>query len=323
MIRFAVVGYGNLGKACERIAYESEDFEMVGIFTRRDPATMKSPFGTSFYKQDEIINFKDKVDVLALCTGSANDLTSLGLSLANNFNTVDSFDTHAKMCEYVTGMDKIAKASGHLNFIGIGWDPGLFSLMRTTFLGVLKDGNTQTFWGKGVSQGHSEAVRKLKGVINAVQYTIPKEEAVEKARNGEGASLTTRDKHLRECFVVAEEGADLERIEHEIKTMPNYFADYDTIVHFIDEEEFNRDHKGMPHGGFVLRAGKVNGFNSTLEFDLTLESNPNFTSNVLMNYVRANYKMYNEGYTGAKTVADIPVSMLYQGTREEMLNSII
>ena len=296
---------------------------MVGIFTRRDPATMKSPFGTSYYKQDEIINFKDKVDVLALCTGSANDLTSLGLSLANNFNTVDSFDTHAKMCEYVTGMDKIAKASGHLNFIGIGWDPGLFSLMRTTFLGVLKDGNTQTFWGKGVSQGHSEAVRKLKGVINAVQYTIPKEEAVEKARNGEGASLTTRDKHLRECFVVAEEGADLERIEHEIKTMPNYFADYDTIVHFIDEEEFNRDHKGMPHGGFVLRAGKVNGFNSTLEFDLTLESNPNFTSNVLMNYVRANYKMYNEGYTGAKTVADIPVSMLYQGTREEMLNSII
>ncbi len=313
MIKFAIVGYGNLGKACEKIAMASDDFELVGIFTRRDPSTMQSPFGTQFFKQDEIENFKGKLDVVALCTGSANDLTSLGEKLAKDFNTVDSFDTHAKMGEYVETMNKINLENGTLSFVGIGWDPGVFSIMRALFEGVLNKGNTQTFWGKGVSQGHSEAIRRIDGVADAKQYTIPKDEALVKARSGEGATLTTRDKHLRECFVVAKDGADKACIEKTIKEMPNYFADYDTVVHFISYEEFDREHGGIPHGGFVLRAGEVNGTKDTLEFSLKLESNPDFTSNVLMAYARANAKMRAKGVTGAKTVIDVPVVDLLAG----------
>lgn len=310
MIRFAVVGYGNLGKACEQIAHESSDFENVGIFTRREPSNMSSPFGTKFYKQDEIESFKDKVDVVAICTGSANDVTELGKRLAKNFNTVDSFDTHAKMQDYSNSMNEIATANGNLCFVGIGWDPGLFSLMRVLFEGSLPNGTTQTFWGKGVSQGHSEAIRKIEGVLDGKQYTIPKEEALNKARNGEGANLTTRDKHLRECFVVAEDGADKAKIEQTIKTMPNYFSDYDTIVNFISKEEFDRDHSTIPHGGFVLRSGNSNDTKHSIEFSLKLESNPNFTASVLMAYARANAKLQKENVKGAKTILDVPVSAL-------------
>lgn len=313
MIKFAIVGYGNLGKACEKIAVNSEDFELVGIFTRRAPETMSSPFGTSFYKQDELESFKGKIDVIALCTGSANDLTELGLRAAKSFNTVDSFDTHARMAEYATQMKDITLSTDHLSFIGIGWDPGVFSIMRTLFEGVLSNGNTQTFWGKGVSQGHSEAIRRIDGVENGIQYTIPKEEALVKARNGEGASLTTRDKHLRECFVVAKEGADKALIEKTIKEMPNYFADYDTIVHFISKEEFEKNHNSIPHGGFVLRSGENNGTHHNLEFSLKLESNPDFTASVLMAYARANAQLYSEGVRGVKTAIDVPISALIGG----------
>lgn len=315
MIKFAIVGYGNLGRACERIAHDSEDFELVGIFTRRDPESMASPYGTAFYRQSDLERFKGKIDVMALCTGSANDLTDLGKRCAANFNTVDSFDTHARMREYVTDMEKITAEHGTLSFVGIGWDPGLFSLMRAVFGGVLSVGNTQTFWGKGVSQGHSEAIRKIKGVVKGIQYTVPKEDALEKARSGRGESLTTRDKHLRECFVVAAEDADKAEIERSIVTMPNYFAEYDTVVHFITAEEFDRDHNKMPHGGFVLRSGEVNGKQSNLEFSLKLESNPDFTASVLMAYAKANAKMYAEGARGVKTILDIPAVALTSENR--------
>lgn len=319
MYRIGIVGYGNLGKACEKIAAASADFEVAGIFTRRDPASMTSPFGTPFFRQSELSSFEGKIDVLALCTGSANDLVELGKSAAKHFNTVDSFDTHAKMRGYVADMERIASESGHLSFIGIGWDPGLFSLMRALFGGVLAAGDTQTFWGKGVSQGHSEAVRKIKGVVKGIQYTVPKEAALEAARRGEGAALTTRDKHLRECFVVAAADADKAEIEREIVTMPNYFDEYDTVVHFITEEEFDRDHNKMPHGGFVLRSGEVNGQRERVEFSLALDSNPDFTASVLMAYAKVNCKLYAAGERGAKTILDIPVIAL---TDEDRLDFI-
>ena len=319
MIKFGIVGYGNLGRACEKIAAASEDFELVGIFTRRDPAVMTSPFGTPFFRQSDLPSFEGKIDVLALCTGSANDLVDLSKAAAVHFNTVDSFDTHAKMRGYVTDMEKIASESGHLSFIGIGWDPGLFSLMRALFGGVLADGNTQTFWGKGVSQGHSEAVRKIKGVLKGVQYTVPKQAALDAARRGEGASLTTRDKHLRECFVVAADDADKAEIEREIVTMPNYFDEYDTVVHFISAEEFDRDHTAMPHGGFVLRSGDVNGMKERVEFSLALDSNPDFTASVLMAYAKVNAKLYAAGERGAKTILDIPVIALTDEDRIDFI----
>lgn len=318
MTKIGIVGYGNLGRACEKIACERDDMQVVAVFTRRDPSGMTSPFGTPFFRQDEIEGFEG-IDVLALCTGSANDLTALGLKAAQYFNTVDSFDTHAKMREYCTEMQKTAYTADHLSFVGIGWDPGVFSLMRGLFGSVLPVGDTETFWGKGVSQGHSEAIRKIEGVANGIQYTIPKEAALEAARMGEGASLTTRDKHFRECFVVPKEGADKAYIEKTIKEMPNYFADYDTVVHFISAEEFNRDHTKMPHGGFVMRSGSVSGMKDSLEFKLTLESNPDFTASVLMTYARACKRMYNKGQRGAKTILDIPVSEL---TNEDWIDFV-
>lgn len=319
MYKIGIVGYGNLGRACEKIAAASEDMQLVGIFTRRDPDTLSSPFGTPFFRQSDLTKYEGEIDVLALCTGSANDLVDLGKNAAVHFNTVDSFDTHAKMRGYVTDMERITSENGHLSFIGIGWDPGLFSLMRALFGGVLPGGSTQTFWGKGVSQGHSEAVRKLPGVVKGVQYTIPKEEALAAARRGEGASLTTRDKHLRECFVVAAEGADKAEIERRIVTMPNYFDEYDTVVHFITEEEFDRDHTGMPHGGFVLRSGEVNGMKERVEFSLALDSNPDFTASVLMAYARVNCKLFRKGVRGAKTILDIPVIELTDEDRVDFI----
>lgn len=310
MIKFAIVGYGNLGKACEKIALASDDFELVGIFTRRDPKSMVSPYGSKFFRQDDLESFAGQIDVVALCTGSANDLTELGKRVAANFNTVDSFDTHARIPEYASQMQKITIENGNLSFIGIGWDPGIFSLMRALFDGVLQDGNTQTFWGKGVSQGHSEAIRHIDGVAKGIQYTIPKQDALDAAREGRGAQLTTRDKHLRECFVVAKDGADKALIEKTIKEMPNYFADYDTIVHFISDEEFDRNHNTIPHGGFVLRSGQSNGMKHNLEFSLKLESNPDFTASVLMAYARANAVLYEQGMRGTKTIIDIPVGAL-------------
>ncbi|MDE6303149.1 MAG: diaminopimelate dehydrogenase [Clostridia bacterium] len=310
MIKIAIIGYGNLGKACERIASENDDFEIVGIFTRRDPKSLSSPYGTHFYAQEDIDDFKDVVDVACICTGSANDVTELGVRLASSFNTVDSFDTHAKMGEYFCAMDKAAKESGHLSFVGMGWDPGLFSLARALFFGVLPEGNSQTFWGKGVSQGHSEAIRRIDGVADAKQYTVPKSNAVELAREGKGENLSERDKHFRECYVVAEEGADKKRIEREIVTMPHYFEPYDTKVYFIDKEEIEIFHSGMPHAGFVLRAGEINGTKQSMEFSLKLESNPNFTASVLMAYARANARLFSSGELGAKSILDIPVSAL-------------
>ncbi len=311
MIKFAVVGYGNLGRACERIAAESKDFELVGIFTRRDPSQMTSPFGTPFFSQDKMADFVGKIDIMALCTGSANDLTDLGKTAIKYFNTIDSFDTHAKMRQYVIDMDNLAKENNHIALVGIGWDPGVFSLMRVIFDGVLSAGDTTTFWGKGVSQGHSEAIRKIAGVKKGIQYTIPKEDALEKARGGEIACLTTRDKHLRECFIVLADGADAESIKEQIVTMPNYFSDYDTIVNFISDEEFDKNHNSIPHGGFVLRSGEVNDTKHTLEFSLKLESNPNFTASVLMNYAKAAIKMYGKGVVGSRTILDIaPIELL-------------
>lgn len=311
MIKIAIIGYGNLGKACERIAYDSTDFKITGIFTRRNPKDMVSPYGSKFYPQDDIFGFENDIDVVCICTGSANDVTGLGVRLASRFNTIDSFDTHAKMSEYYDTMNKTARDSGRLCFVGIGWDPGLFSLMRALFDGVLKDGNTQTFWGRGVSQGHSEAVRRIKGVEDAKQYTVPKPEALRLAREGKGAGLTEREKHLRECYVVAEDGADKGQIEHEIVTMPNYFEPYDTTVHFIGKEEFEAEHSGMPHAGFVLRMGNVNGQSQRLEFSLNLDSNPDFTASVLMAYARANAYMFKNGERGAKCILEIPVSALF------------
>lgn len=323
MIKIAIVGYGNLGRACERIACESDEFDLVGIFTRRDPWTLSSPFGSRFYKQSEIFDFDGQIDAVALCTGSANDLTDTAKRIATHFNTVDSFDTHAKMCEYFSDMQEISLENDRLCFIGIGWDPGLFSLMRSLFDGVCETGDTQTFWGRGVSQGHSEAIRRIEGVADAKQYTVPKERAVSLAREGKGKALTARDKHLRECFVVAKDGADRARIEREIKTMPNYFAEYDTVVHFISKEEFERDHSAMGHGGFVVRSGDCKNYNVNMEFSLQLQSNPQFTASVLMAYARANASMFEKGYRGAMSILDVPVGEILKGDRMSKIKKYV
>ncbi len=314
MINIGIAGYGNLGKACERIAAQSNIFEVKGIFTRRNPSEVVSPlFGTPVYAQSEICDFEGEIDVVCICTGSAHDVTDLGKSLARRFNTVDSFDTHAEMRGYVSEMNRIATQNDRLCFVGIGWDPGLFSLMRALFCGVLPDGDTQTFWGRGVSQGHSEAIRRIDGVANAKQYTVPKEEAIRLAGEGKAASLCDRDRHMRECYVVAKDGADREAIREKIVTMPNYFAPYDTTVTFVSEEEFEKNHSTMAHGGFVMRSGEANGTRHNLEFSLRLDSNPDFTASVLMAYAAANARLYESGLRGAKTVLDVPVSALFDG----------
>lgn len=305
-IRIGIVGYGNLGRGVQYASAQNPDTEVVAVFTRRAPETVKTVLPVKVEKYEDMKNYVGKIDVMILCGGSATDLPAQSAEVAKLFNTVDSFDTHAKIPEYFAALDKSAKDAGHLSAMSIGWDPGLFSLARIYFGSSLADGSTYTFWGKGVSQGHSDAIRRVKGVKDARQYTVPVESALERVRSGENPQLTTREKHTRECYVVAEEGADLARIEREIKEMPNYFADYDTTVHFISEEELQKNHSGIPHGGLVLRSGKsATGSKFLMEFSLKLDSNPEFTSSILLAYARAVYRMHKEGKTGAITAFDV------------------
>ncbi len=321
-IKVGILGYGNLGRGVELAISKSEDMELVAVFTRRD--NVVTNMGVTCINVNKIIEYRDKIDVLIMCGGSATDLPVQGVQMIKHFNTVDSFDTHARIPEYFDAMDKVAKENGKLGIISVGWDPGLFSIARMLFGAVLPNGNDYTFWGKGVSQGHSDAIRRVNGVKAGVQYTIPKTEALDKVRNSENPNLTARDKHLRECFVVAKEGADKKQIEQDIKNMPNYFADYDTIVHFITEEELKREHNAMPHGGFVIRSGKTTDEHKhILEFSLKLDSNPEFTSSVLVAYARAIAKLSKEGKTGAVTVFDIPLTYLSAKKPEELRKNLL
>ena len=321
-IRIGILGYGNLGKGIECAVKQNDDMELAAVFTRRDPQTVRiQTEGVPVYKAQDAVNHKDEIDVLILCGGSATDLPEQTPEYAKYFNVVDSFDTHANIPTHFANVDAAAKASGKVGIISVGWDPGMFSLNRLYANCILVDGSDYTFWGKGVSQGHSDAIRRVKGVKNAKQYTVPVPEALEAVRNGENPELTTRQKHTRECYVVAEDGADLAQIEHDIKTMPNYFADYDTTVHFITEEELIRDHSGIPHGGFVIRSGKTgwNGENKhVIEYSLKLDSNPEFTTCVLIGYARAAYRLNKEGQSGAKTVFDIAPAYLSPKSGEEL-----
>ena len=313
-IRVGIVGYGNLGKGTELALRQTPDMELACVFTRRDPFALEIlTAGVPVYAMDDIEAHKNDVDVLILCGGSATDLPVQGPKLAEMFNTIDSFDTHAKIPEYFESMDSAAKKGGNVSIISVGWDPGMFSLNRLYGSCILPEGETYTFWGKGVSQGHSDAIRRIDGVADARQYTIPIDEAVEAVRSGSNPQLTTRQKHLRECYVVAKDGADKAKIENEIKTMPNYFADYDTVVHFISAEELQRDHSGLPHGGFVIRSGKTGlnkETNHIVEYSLKLGSNPEFTSSILVAYARAAVKLSREGVCGAKSVFDIAPAYL-------------
>lgn len=309
MIRIGILGYGNLGKGVELAVNAAKDMELVGVFTRRESVDTVS--GVKSYNIAKLSEFKDEIDVLVLCGGSATDLPVQGVEMLKQFNTVDSFDTHAKIPEYFEAMDKVGKQSGKLGIISVGWDPGVFSIARTLFSCVLPDGSDYTFWGKGVSQGHSDAIRRIEGVKNAIQYTIPKQEALAQARSGARSQLATGDKHIRECYVVLQDGADAEAVERAIVTMPNYFADYETIVHFISEEELKKNHGAMPHGGIVIRSGNTSQENNhVLELSLKLDSNPQFTGSVLTAYARAIYRLAAEGKKGAITVFDVPVGYL-------------
>ena len=312
-IKIAIAGYGNLGKGVECALKQTPDMELYGIFTRRSPDTVKTLTNAKVFHIDDILNHKENIDAVIICGGSATDLPTQTPYLAEYFNVIDSFDTHAKIPEHFENVDKASKKGNKVSMISVGWNPGLFSLNRLYAEAILPDGNDYTFWGKGVSQGHSDAIRRIDGVIDARQYTIPIEEAVESVRNGENPTLTVRQKHIRECFVVADAGADKEKIEHEIKTMPNYFADYDTTVHFISMEEMKLNHSGIPHGGMVLRSGKTGlnlENNHIIEYKLTLDSNPEFTSSVLVSFARAVCKMHKKGDFGCKTVFDIPPAFL-------------
>ncbi len=313
-IRIGIYGYGNLGRGVECAIRQNPDTELMAVFTRRDPASVKTAFpGVTVEKTDAVADYVDKIDVMILCGGSATDLPTQTPALAAHFNVVDSFDNHANIPTHFAAVDAVASAGGKTALISAGWDPGMFSLNRLYASAILPQGADYTFWGKGVSQGHSDAIRRIDGVVDARQYTIPVEAALEAVRRGGQPTLTTRQKHTRECFVVAAEGADTARIEREIKTMPNYFEPYDTTVHFITAEEMKRDHSGIPHGGCVLRSG-VTGTNGehthVIEYKLTLDSNPEFTASVLLAYARAVYRMAQAGQTGCKTVLDVPPAML-------------
>ena len=325
-IKVGILGYGNLSRGVESAILQNTDMELVAVFTRRNPESIKTASGVPIFALTEIENYKDKIDVLVLGGGSATDLPTQTPEYVKYFNIVDSFDTHAKIPEHFENVDKAAKAAGKVGIISVGWDPGMFSLLRMISGSILPEGENYTFWGKGVSQGHSDAIRRIKGVKDARQYTIPVEEAVNRVRNGERPELSTRDKHTRECFVVIEAGADKQAIENEIVNMPNYFKDYNTTVHFISEEEMKRNHTGLPHGGFVLRSG-VTGFNKEnkhiIEYSLKLGSNPEFTGSVIAAYARAAYKLAKEGASGCKTVFDIAPVYLSALSDEELRRTML
>ena len=326
-IKIGILGYGNIGRGVETALRDNPDMELAAVFTRRDPSQVKILFeNVPVISVSEIEAWKDKIDVLLLCGGSATDLPQQTPFYAKMFNVVDTFDTHAKVPAHFAAVDRSARENGKIAIISVGWDPGLFSLSRLYGNVILPDGRDYTFWGKGVSQGHSDAIRRIKGVKNAKQYTCPVESAMRAVRNGENPELTTREKHIRECFVVLEDGADAAYVEKQIKTMPNYFADYDTTVHFISEEELKRDHSGIPHGGFVLRSGKTgwDGENSHLiEYSLKLDSNPEFTSSVIVAYARAAYRLAAEGQSGCKTVFDIAPAYLSAKSGEELRKHLL
>ena len=325
-IRIGIAGYGNLGKGVECAVKANSDMELVALFTRRNPETVKTATGIPVYTMDKAPEMKDDIDVLILCGGSANDLPVQTPELAKYFNVVDSFDTHAKIPEHFANVDKVSRENGKISIISAGWDPGMFSLNRLYGQAVLPNGKDYTFWGKGVSQGHSDAIRRIDGVKDARQYTIPVNAALESVRKGENPELSTRQKHTRECFVVAQDGADLAAIETAIKTMPNYFADYDTTVHFITEEEMKRDHAELPHGGVVFRSG-VTGLKGEhkhiIEYKLQLDSNPEFTASVIAAFARAAFRMNKEGLCGCKTVFDIAPAYLHPSSPEELRKNLL
>ena len=326
-IKIGILGYGNLSRGVEAAIRQNPDCELTAVFTRRDPASVSvRTEGVPVYSEKELPDFKDKIDVLILGGGSATDLPEQTPKYASLFNVVDSFDTHARIPEHYANVDKAAKEGGKVGIISIGWDPGMFSLLRMISTAVLPEGENYTFWGRGVSQGHSDAIRRIKGVKDARQYTVPVEASVAKVRAGENPELSTREKHTRECFVVAEEGADLSAIEKEIKEMPNYFSDYDTTVTFISEEELKEKHAGLPHGGFVLRSG-VTGLEKEnkhiIEYNLKLDSNPEFTGSVLLAYARAAYRLSKEGTSGCKTIFDIAPAYLSTMSGEELRKTML
>ena len=326
-IRIGILGYGNLGRGVECAIKQNPDMSLAAVFTRRDPAGVKiQTEGVPVCRIEDAAEWKDKIDVLILCGGSATDLPEQTPQFARMFNVIDSFDTHARIPEHYASVDAAAKEGNKVGIISVGWDPGMFSLNRLYANAILPDGKDYTFWGKGVSQGHSDAIRRVPGVKDAKQYTIPVDSALEAVRNGENPELTTRQKHTRECFVVLEEGADAAKVEEEIKTMPNYFSDYDTTVHFISEEELKANHSGIPHGGFVLRSGKTgwnNEHNHLIEYSLKLDSNPEFTSSVLVAYARAAYRLASEGQCGCKTVFDIAPAYLSAKSGEELRKTML
>lgn len=327
MIKVGILGYGNLGRGVECAVRNSEDMELVAVFTRRNPSSVKLlTEGVPVVEIGKVLDWKEKIDVMILCGGSATDLPKQTPEFAKHFNVIDSFDTHANIPEHFAAVDISAKSAQKVAMISVGWDPGLFSLNRVYADAILPKGETYTFWGKGVSQGHSDAVRRIHGVKNAKQYTIPVESALEAVRSGKAPKLSTREKHLREVFVVLEAGADASAIEKEIKTMPNYFADYDTTVHFIGEEEFQKNHSGMAHGGFVIRSGKTglqDEFTNVIEYSLKLDSNPAFTASVLVAYARALMRFYREGSFGCKTVLDVPPSYLSPKSEEALRKELL
>ena len=326
-IRIGIYGYGNLGRGVECAVHQNPDMELVAVFTRRAPESVRIlTEGVPVLHADDVLSMKDKIDVMILCGGSATDLPVQTPALAKHFNVIDSFDTHANIPAHFERVNDAASASGKTAIISVGWDPGMFSLNRLYAQSILAEGETYTFWGRGVSQGHSDAIRRIEGVLDAKQYTVPVPEALSAVRNGENPTLTTREKHTRECFVVAEEGADLARIEREIKTMPNYFADYDTTVHFISMDELREKHGGIPHGGCVIRSGKTGiakEHGHVIEYSLKLDSNPEFTASVLTAYARAAYRLHNEGAVGCKTVLDVPPAYLSPKSAEALRKELL
>ena len=324
ILRIGICGYGNVGKGVECAVNSNKDTSLVAVFSRRNPSSISTVSNVPVISMENIAEWKDKIDVMILCGGSAKDLPVQGPEVVSLFNTIDSFDTHADIPAYLEKMNSVAKENGNTSIISVGWDPGLFSTVRAYSQAALPNGSTYTFWGKGVSQGHSDAIRQISGVKNAIQYTIPIESAINTIRNGQTPELSTREKHLRECFVVIEGGEDKERIENEIKTMPKYFSDYDTTVHFISEEELKANHSKMPHGGFVIRSGKTsNNSNQVIEYKLNLESNPEFTASVLVSYARACYRLNKMGQTGGLTVLDIPPYLLCEESRDTLIKNIL